>query len=83
MDSMFNFIGGRINGEIIVFNITEDKFRICARISNKPYDSVGCWYVNQMNQIVKKTSNLDIHLLQKWQKLIRMHFVLGTETNIF
>ena len=51
---MFNFIGGRINGEIIVFNITEDKFRICARISNKPYDSVGCWYVNQMNQIIKK-----------------------------
>ena len=78
MDSMFNFIGGRINGEIIVFNITEDKFRICARISNKPYDSVGCWYVNQMNQIIKNVLSC-----RNGQKLIRMHFVLGTETNIF
>ena len=39
----FYDLGGKINGEIIIFNVSENGFRICARISNKPYDSVGCW----------------------------------------
>ena len=48
--------GSRANGEIVVYQILEEsdddrktkkKFRICSRISNKPSDSVGCWFGNK------------------------------------
>ena len=40
-------IMGRIKGEIMVFTLVNKKLRICARISNKPWDAIGCWYGNK------------------------------------
>ena len=37
---------GRINGEIMVFTL-KGRLKICARISNKPWDAFGCWYGNK------------------------------------
>ncbi len=37
---------GRIMGEIVVFTL-KPKVKICAKISNKPWDVVGCWYGNK------------------------------------
>lgn len=34
---------GRTFGEMVVFSVKEE-FEICARITNKPSDVVGCWY---------------------------------------
>eukprot|EP00095_Tigriopus_kingsejongensis_P011181 maker-scaffold456_size166325-snap-gene-0.27 protein:Tk11181 transcript:maker-scaffold456_size166325-snap-gene-0.27-mRNA-1 annotation:"gaba-gated ion channel grd isoform x2" len=34
---------GRALGEMVVFSVQED-WEICARITNKPDDVVGCWY---------------------------------------
>ena len=57
---MSRISGGRTNGEIIVFNVTGGKFRICARISNKPYDAVGCWYVKKFKILLDRCSGGDI-----------------------
>ena len=39
-------IMGRCKGEIMVFTL-KGKLRICARISNRPWDAFGCWYGNK------------------------------------
>ena len=31
----------------MVFTFKASKLRICARISNKPWDALGCWYGNK------------------------------------
>ncbi len=39
-------ITGRIMGEIVVFTM-KPKVKICAKMSNKPWDVTGCWYGNK------------------------------------
>lgn len=40
-------ISGRTKGEIMVFTFKNNKLKICAKLTNKPYDAFGCWYGNK------------------------------------
>ena len=39
-------IMGRTKGEILVLSVRE-KFKICAKITNRPSEAMGCWYNNK------------------------------------
>lgn len=72
---------GRTMGEILVLSVKEG-FKICARITNRPSEALGCWYNNKyLISSEMKVLALGISMSMLWMNKVRGECIMF-ETNV-